>query len=250
MSLSTRVSIQWLPDDVEELTKTMVFSTPKCFSTDVRIFKEYYPYVKSGTEPEPIDKIFQFASIGTEVVIEGTNRVEFPSEVNLQVINQAIKTGKTIDECKGLIPDIGCFWPIENSEDRKETGSMVNPANDKLTEYIEVWRSLNPVETRPNDEVRENHWRGQRTEVKVRTYDAKGENYRGRLIMLSNWVQAVLYTFVDGLHRLSVARAYLENESGKWEYLIDYGKYCFPEFSEALSKDEFEHGGVVWSRIE
>lgn len=250
MSLSTRVSIQWLPNEVEELTNTLVFSTPKCFSTDVRVFKEHYPYVKSEAEPEPIEQVFQFVSIGTEVAIEGTNRVEFPSEVNLQVIIQAIKTGKSLDDCKGLNPDIGSFWPIENSEDRKETGSMVNPANDKLTEYIEVWRSLNPEETTPSVEVRENHWKGQRTELKVQTYDASGENYRGRLIKLNNWVQAVLYVYENGLHQLSVARAHLDQESGEWEFLINYGKYDFPEFSKALVEEEFEYGGITWSRIE
>lgn len=249
MSLSTRVSIQWLPDDVEELTETLVFSTPKCFSTDVRIFKEHYPYIKINAEPEPIEKIFQFASIGTEVAIEGTNRVEFPSEVNLQVIIQAIKTGKRIEQCKGPVPDIGSFWSIENSEDRKETGSMVNPATEKLTEYIEVWRSLNPMETTPTEQIRENHWKGNKSEVKVRTYDAKGDHYRGRLILLGNWVQAVLYVCVDGLHQLSVARAHL-NESGEWEPLIDYGIYHFPDFSKALNEEEFEHGGISWSRIE
>lgn len=251
MSLSTRVSIQWLPSKVEETTKTYVFSSPKGLSIDVRIFEKCYPYVKLGKHTEPIEEVFEFVSIGSESPIKGTNKVEFPSELNLHMIVQAIKSGKRLEDCKGLHSDIGNFWPIEGSEDRKETGCMVNPATNKLTEYVEVWRSLNPVESTPSDEIREHHWTGKnKKELKTRVYDARGESYRGRLIMLNNWVQAVLYVCEKGQHQLSVARAYADKLSGKWEFLIDYGNYSFLELFKYSFEEDFECSDIFWYRIE
>lgn len=252
MVLSKRISIQWLSEQAGELTDTLVISTPKCFSTDVRIFKEHYPYEKGNDlDLDAMDKIFEFVSMGTEIDIEGTNQVQFPSEVNLQEIVQAIKTGKSVEECKAP-PDIGTFWPIEGSEDRKETGSMVNPATGVCTDYVEVWRSLNPAETTPDEEVRENHWKNKKedTEVGVYTYNAQEDNHRGRLIRLGNWVQAVFYAYTNGKHELSVLRAYYDESSGQWQYLIRYGPYDFPDLGTLFDKESIDFGGVLWTRVE
>lgn len=244
MVLSTRVTIQWLPDAEEELTSTMVFSTPGDVFTDVRVFKSHYPYVKKAGEPESLDEVFQFVTIGWEEEIENTNQMRFHTVVNLTEILKSIKTGKPLDNCRAA-PDIGAFWPIEGSEDRKETGAMENPATGKVTEYVEIWRSLNPEETTPHKEVREG-----KEPVRVRVYDTVTEDFTGRIVRLGNWVQGVLFDASEKKHPISVYRAFYNETSDKWETLIDYGLQEFPNIFKSLESSLAELNGVEWKRVE
>lgn len=249
MVLSTRVIIQWLPDEAEELTSTMVFSTPGEIFTDVRVFKSHYPYLKKPGEPEPLEEVFQFVTIGWEEEIKNTNQMRFHTVVNLQEILKAIKTKKPLDECRAA-PDIGAFWPVEGSDDRKETGAMENPATGKVTEYVEIWRSLNPEEATPTKEVREGQWPSGERDVRVRVYDTITKGYTGRIVRLGNWVQGVLFDASETQHPLSVFRAFYDEKSEKWTTLIDYGYGVFPSMFKDWDATQAEENGVEWKRVE
>lgn len=247
MVFSNRVTIQWLPEEAEELTSTMVLSTPTGLFTDVRVFKDKYPYVKKESV-EPIAEVFQFATIGWEEEIKDTNKLRFHTTVNLQEIIKSIKTGKSLEECRAA-PDIGAFWPIEGSEDRKETGAMENPATGKVTDYVEIWRSLNPEESSPNHEVREGHWELKEREVRVRVFDTATEGFIGRIVRLGNWVQAVLFE-ESAQDPLSVMRSFYDEKSGEWTTLIEYGKREFPSVYKDWDADEVVANGIQWKRVE
>lgn len=249
MVLSTRVTIQWLPDEAEELSSTMVLSSPGDLFTDVRVLKDHYPYLKKAGPPEPVEDVFQFVSIGWEEEIKGTNKMRFYTSVNSQAIVKSIKTGKPLDECKAA-PDIGEFWPIEGSEDRKETGAMENPATGKVTEYIEIWRSLNPEETTPTNEVREGHWPLGEKKVRVRVFDTLTDGYIGRIVRLGNWVQGVLYKSGEGQFPLSVLRSFYNEKSQQWEKLIDYGILEFPQVYKDWDAEQVSFNGIHWKRVE
>lgn len=248
MVLSTRVSIQWLPDEAEELTSTMVFSTPQDLFTDVRVFKHCYPYSAKDVTVEEIDKVFQFVSIGKEEEIKGTNQLRFETSVNLAEIVKSIKTGRPLDECRAA-PDIGSFFEIEGSEDRKETGAMENPATGVVTDYVEVWRSLNPEESTPAQEVREGHWSSAQKEVRVRVFDTDSEGFSGRIIRLGNWVQGVLFDGSESQYPLSVMRRFFNETSKEWESLIEYGKQEFPQVYKDWDADGADNG-IRWKRVE
>lgn len=249
MVLSTRISIEWVPNDAEELTSTMVFSTEKGTFTDVRVFKDKYPYLKKPGQPEPVEQVFQFALLGWEEDIAGTNRMAFHTDVNLAEIVKSIRTGRPLDECKAA-PDVGAFWAIENSEDRKETGSMENPATGRVTEYVEVWRSLNPEESSPTTEVREGHWKSGNSDQKVRecVYDTVTHGYIGRIVRLGNWVQGVLYDASEPKFPLSVMRRFYSENSKRWITLIDYGKHEFPNFYQQWESGGAA-GGIEWKQV-
>lgn len=232
MVLSKRVSLQWLPDEAEELTDTLVFTTPKDHFTDVRIYKQYYPYVQANSTPEPFEKIFQWVITGEEEEIAGTNKIRFNHEVNLQDIIESIKTGKT---CKSA-PDIGAFSSVEGSNDRKETGSMVKPGTGVVTEYVEIWRWLDPSQSTPEREVVSSG----NEERPVETVDLQKEGFVGRIIRLGNWMQGVIYEKGEKEHPISVMRAFCEQD--QWRELIRYGKHAFPAPSELE--------GFGWKRVE
>lgn len=249
MVLSTRVSIQWLPDEPSELTSTMVSTSASDHFVDIRILKDKYPHVQEGPEPESFKKIFDWVITGEEEEIVGTSKIQFNHAINLQEIMKSLKTGVPLLECKSE-PDIGDFSSIENSEDRKETGTMVNPITGRMTPYIEIWRSLNPEMTTPAKEVLEGRdAAGQKYELNDQsinwTYDLNEGPFYGRIIRLANWVQGVVYDESEKTHPLSVLRAYFDESSGTFVYVIKYGLYEFPDIQDTVSIE-----AKAWHKIE
>lgn len=248
MVLSTRVSLQWLPNEPMETSHTLVFTTPRDHFVDVRIKKDKYPFVQQEEIPVDFNDIFEWVIVGEEEPIENTNKIQFNHTVNLQDIMKSLATGKPLLECKSD-PDIGEFSAIEGSKDRKEVGRMVNPETGKCTEYVEIWRSLNPEETTFETEVREGENRdgddvGAGPEVYSATYDLNDGSLYGRVIVLGKWVQGVIYDEADKTHPISVIRAHRES-SGSWEPLIRYGKHDF-----ALVDGGDIRTGSGWHQIE
>lgn len=239
MVLSTRVSLQWLPNEPEELTSTLVFTTPQDHFVDVRIYNEQYPHIQKGSTPEAFDKIFQWVITGEEEEIPDTNKIRFRHEVNLQEVMKSLESGRPLSECRSE-PDIGAFWSIEGSEDRKETGSMVNPETGKHTDYVEIWRSLDPALTTPVTEIREISGK----EHEVLTLELKHNGVLGRIIRLGNWVQGVIYEEAEKTHPISVLRCFYDSNAGEWKDLIRYGKHSFPELFKELEEDG------LWKKIE
>lgn len=230
MVLSTRVNIQWLPNEPTETSHTLVFTTSQDHFVDVRIKKDMYPFKQDGAQPVDFNEVFEWVIVGEEEPIANTNKIQFNHKVNLQEIMKSLTTGKPLLECKSA-PDIGSFSAIEGSKDRKEMGRMVNPETGKSTEYVEIWRSLNPEETTFETEVRENenkdgHEISGPVDVYNATYDLEEGSVYGRVIVLGRWIQGVIYDSSDKSHPLSVLRAYRE-DSGAWRTLIRYGRRDF-----------------------
>ncbi|OBA20417.1 hypothetical protein METBIDRAFT_43510 [Metschnikowia bicuspidata var. bicuspidata NRRL YB-4993] len=232
MVLSTRVSLQWLPDEPQECTNTMVFTSLKDHFVDVRIYKDQYPYRQSGDTPEKFENVFQWVIVGDEEEIEGTNQIQFNHTVNSQEIMKSLVSGKPLSECRSA-PDIGSFWAIEGTEDRKETGSMAHPDTGIKTEYVEIWRSLNPNASSVKREVREGYdvtgLATQDAPGPVMTFDLKADGFIGRIIRLGNWVQGVIYEENERRFPISVMRSFWDADSGVWQELVGYGKHEFPE---------------------
>lgn len=250
MVLSTRVSIQWPPEAPYELTHTLVFTTPLNNFVDVRIFKEKYPYIQTGTKPCDFNEVFEWVIIGERKPISGTSKIIFDHSVNLQEIMMSTKTGLLILECKD-VPDIGDFSEIEGSDDRRETGEMMDPSAGKVARYVEIWRSLNPMKTTPKKEVREgkNEFGSIETfsdYVECSTYDLVDASRYGRVIRLGNWIQGAIHDSSEKRHPLSVIRAYFDSHSNEWVTLIKYGILEFPSLTDVSSLKAI----AGWNKVE
>ncbi|KAF8001965.1 hypothetical protein HF325_002930 [Metschnikowia pulcherrima] len=188
----------------------MVFTSAQDHFVDVRIYKDKYPYRQVGEQPERFEDVFDWVIVGEEGPLKTQIKLE---------IARSLATKKPLSECRSD-PDVGAFWPIEGSEDRKETGAMAHPNTGTTTEYVEIWRSLNPNLTSVDKEVREGHdEKGAATHedaTPVATYDLKTKGFIGRIIRLGNWVQGVIYEENETEFPISVVRKFRDANSGKW----------------------------------
>lgn len=244
MTLSTRIYIQRPPDPPSETTHTLVSTSPANHFVDCRIIKERLPHVQEGKEPEDFEKVFDWVMTGTEVPIEGTNKIHFKHDINLKEVVESVKTGKPIEECKDE-EDIGEFAPVEGSEDRQETGILTHPDTGKLNPYIEIWRSLDPEEHTPDQEAREKS-----KHVKSVVWDADLPDHKGKIVRLGNWVQGVVYSKNEKVHRLSILRSFLDKKTGQWQPQIKYGLVNFPEAFDQQVGDELPVDGIRWKCVE
>lgn len=242
MTLSTRVSIQWPPELAEEKTSTMVFTSPKNLFVDVRILSNHYPY-KTQAKDLHFTEVFQWVIVGTEESIPESNKIAFHHEIDSMAISQLLKTGKPMEDCLGE-PDVGNFSSIPSSEDRKETGEMVNPATGKMQDYIEIWRSLDSEVHTPELLGRE----ASTTVHLVTVYDVKTEKYHGRMIRLGNWAQGVVYDKQNLDHPLHVVRAFRSSTS--WSYLIEYGDSGLFPLNNNEEPTIITETGLEWSCVE
>ncbi|RKP30297.1 hypothetical protein METBISCDRAFT_180, partial [Metschnikowia bicuspidata] len=184
MVLSTCASLQWVPGDASELMHTLVFMSPADHFVDARIYKNQYPHIQ-----EDFEDIFDWVIVGEKVPLSDS-RIRFTHAVDLREIMTALKTNRPLLECRSG-PDIGEFSPVEGSANRRETGTMVHPATGVPTEYVEIWRLLDPIRTTFETEVAEGDaWDAT---VCTATYRYSEGKRQGRVIVLGNWVQGVIY---------------------------------------------------------
>lgn len=244
MSFSTRVSIRWLPEDFDEKSSTMVLTSPKGRFVDIRIMKDRYPYHE--TSHPFIDELYQMATTGWEEPLAGTSKIQFHCDINSVDIAKSIRQKVPLDECRSA-PDIGDFSAIEGSEDRQETGAMENPETFLRTEYVEIWRSLDPEKHTPTLEVREPSVPSPL--LRCHVLDVVGnERYEGRLVRLGNWVQAIIYDKRSTSHPLHVTRQFYNGKT--WETLIAYGDLAFPtDFAGAIG-DTISASAISWTCTE
>lgn len=238
MSLSTRVSLQWPPNAPEELSNTLVMSSESGHFVDIRIFRQFYPLGETDVS-RPFDEVFQWCMSGIENPLDG-GTIEFKKELDSAAVSEALQAGKQPESLLGR-PDIGHFSEIEGSQNRKETGSMVNPDSGKEEDYIEVWKSLDPVEHTFNMEVREKKPFIHKAIV-LKVSDAV---FEGKLMQLGNWKQGLLYTRLTCT--FSVIRSYHDKE---WKDLIKYGANSFPRELACKAGEVLEHDGVKWECLE
>ncbi|GMF99202.1 unnamed protein product [[Candida] boidinii] len=152
-SISTRESIQWLPDEAGERSITVVLSSPGSRFVDLR------PVIPSIVTPEESEFPFEWAFAGYERVLKGDYSImEFTHDFfdssyiyKYQLFNKNLLSEKPLLE--DISADIGYFETIGIGR-RRETGKMANSANgDKITDYVEIWQSLNPIKFTPTEKA-------------------------------------------------------------------------------------------------
>lgn len=243
MTLSTRIYIQRPPDPPAETTHTLVSTSPGNHFVDCRIIKDRLPHVQKGPEPENFEEVFDWVMTGLEVPLEG-NKIHFKHDINLKEVVESVKSGKPIEECKDE-EDIGEFSPVEGSEDRMETGILTHPDTGKLNPYVEIWRSLDPDEYTPEKEVRE-----KQKPVRTVVLDIVLSDHKGKIVRLGNWVQGVIYSKNEKVHRLSILRSFYNHDTEKWEPQIKYGLLPFPEEFDQKINDQITTNGIQWKCVE
>lgn len=228
MTLSTRISIQWPPELAAEESHTLVITSPQDHFVDIRVLKDKY---NTKNYEGSFNDNFQWCITGKEVPIPNTNKIKFVHELDSAVIIGGENPGD---------PDVGEFSNIEGSEDRKEVGSMKNPKTNTIELYIEIWRSLCPLNSTPEVEVRE-----QGLDVPVIVLEVKTDLLRGKYIRYGNWLQGIVFDNKE----LHVVRAHY---SSSWNILIEYGNiYLFPIDNEIDDVDQtVDVGSLTWNCIE
>lgn len=221
----------------------MVITSPKGHFVDIRILKSCYPWPRKTPDPA-FEDVFEWCLSGIEEPIEGTNQIRFNHDVNSQEIMRVVKTGRPLSECQSA-PDVGSFSAIEGSEDRKETGTMVNPATGQETAYVEIWRSLDAAKTTNSHKIREPK-QPQPLETVVLKVSLK--KYEGKVVRYGNWMQGLLYDSESPSSPLSIVRSQFSD--GEWQHHIDYGNDVFPEAFPSQVGDLVAVGGVQWQCIE
>lgn len=193
---STRLLLQWPPGPSYENTDTLVLVSNNDHFVDIRILK-----TKSLTKDSPIDWILT----GKEYSIPNTNKIEFQHEINTNVPG-----------CFGGDYDSGEFRDL--GQDREEIGEMMNPETKKVQPYREVWRSIDPLKSTPDEYVREGPEGSKGVPCVV--LKVKTEGYFGSVVRLGNFLQGAILNKSNG--KYSAKRYYLGPEK-KWSPVLDYG---------------------------
>ncbi|CAN3479323.1 hypothetical protein DICA0_E15478 [Diutina catenulata] len=229
MTLSTRVSIQWPPEVASESTSTMVFTSPDNHFVDVRVHRNHYPL--TALLDDPYTEVFEWVITGVEKP-QGDS-IAFEHEID----SQAIANGTDPSA------DIGHFEAIPDSNDRQETGSMMNPATGKVQDYVEIWRSLDPTRHQPDHEVVATST-SPSYRVQVMKITERDGRYQGTVIQLGDWVQGVVYDRSDEKHPLHVLRMH------KRQRLVVFGRADWFPLGEYSLHQQVKVFDLLWTCIE
>lgn len=234
--------MQWLPEPESEPTSTYVMTSPGLHFVDIRILNSSYP-IDSTHSQKLYEEVFDWVLTGTEQEVTGTNEIKFVLEIDSLEVGEAKKANKPLSECRRPT-DLGFFHSIPNSEDRKETGNMLNPSTGKKQDYVEVWRSLDPAEHTPSKEVREPSAPVAPLPLYVLTTQL--DKYEGKVVRLGNWMQGLVHDKSN--HDLHVVRSWYNGE--KWEHQIKYGDLDLFHLEFYGKKGDEINGKVSWKCIE
>lgn len=236
MSLSTRYSIQW-PESVnneeQELTSTLVLTSPKGLFVDVRILKD-----TDTTDEVAFD--WYFAGIEIEIPSKQNLMIEFDHKfLDSQYIDHHYAHNFTHDGFK-MGSDVGTFFDAPDKTEsamgiRYETGEMCNPESGNVEPYIEKWISCNPNKsTLEYIGKSDDNSNGLKCIVLDTVDGGIDNNYHiknvsiGRLIILGGWIQGIFWEkgVSDKIESLGIVRRF-----GEHKPLISYGGQVnkFPE---------------------
>lgn len=264
--ISTRESIQWLPDEAGERSITVVLSSPGSRFVDLR------PIIPSIVTPEESEFPFEWAFAGYEKGLKDDYSImEFTHDFfdssyiyKYQLFNKGLSNEKPL--LKDIAADIGYFETIGIGK-RRETGKMANSANgDKITDYIEIWQSLNPIKFTPSERaiLHEDTDEGT-TEYGCYVYDIVGDNnkelYEGRVIRVGSWIQGLVWDKSDKISKvpISTIRLWFDESIGKWTDIHSFGNLKsfdnFPIFDDFKtvdvdSKFTTSDNNITWTCVE
>lgn len=170
--VSTRISLQWIPEPPHEYTDTLVLTTKGLHFVDIRI-KTPLPVDAKGT-----DANIDWVITGVEHPIEGTSKVEFRHDINSHLkLNH------------GEAYDVGDFKEIENG-DRSETGTMENWNTGVMQKYEEIWRTIDPLASKPDDYVRDVNENS--ASAPCIAYHLDQDGFLGKCVRIGNFAQGAL----------------------------------------------------------
>lgn len=248
--MSKRLSIQWPPEEASENTETMVVYSKDDHFVDIRVFKTSYPTINENPDLETFKNTFEWTMTGDEISLEpelpDTYVLQFTHEIDSLAIMKSIETKTPLEQCAND-PDMGTFWKVPGSQDRKETGHMVNPATGKDQEYVEYWRSLSSSKTTPEFEVRELP-EDVENDDKMFVLRVNLDVYHGQVIRTGNWCQGLLHNKKNLSIPLNVVRAYFDGT--KWHYLIKFGNVDLPLEFNGKKGETIVYKDITWECIE
>lgn len=247
--LSKRLSIQWPPESAGEDTETMVIYSKQDHFVDIRVYKSQYPVINETPDLQAFKNTFEWTMIGDEIPLEPTDPntyvLKFTHEIDSLAIVKSIEQGKPLEQCL-TEPDVGTFSKLPGTEDRKETGHMINPATGKDQNYIEIWRSLSANKHSLTKEVRETP-EDIENDPNLFVLRVDLAQYHGQLIRTGNWCQGILHNKNNSVVPLNVVRAFYDE---KWNYLIKFGDIEMPLEFGGRKGDHVTKGGIEWECIE
>ena len=121
--ISTRAFIQWLPNQPSEPTSTVVLTSSQRHFVDIRI--PYNPPL-DGVNPAHLE--WAFAGRSTSKVVDGKTLSQWHHWID----SKSTEPEEVVDKGEMLLED--------DEGLALEKGEMVDPATDRLTEYVEGWR--------------------------------------------------------------------------------------------------------------
>ncbi|KAI0714225.1 hypothetical protein C8Q72DRAFT_205859 [Fomitopsis betulina] len=171
--ISSRVWIRWGNGEPYENTSTLVLTAPSQTFLDVRVIKPpLQPAV--GTVEHSIDTSrleWAFSGIATTEYREGICHKTWTHHIDSR---SAYGAEPPIDE--------GDMFPESDGVLCREKGSMINPETGKMSEYEEMWESVEPHATGTDT----GKW------CLVATVASEEHKARGMLIRVGQFVQCLL----------------------------------------------------------
>lgn len=235
--VSTRVSIQWPPEESYENTNTLVLTTPGANFVDIRLLKEF----DSDKNEFPIDWVIT----GVEYSIPNSSKIQFRHEISSHVPHNH----------GGEWTDIGDFSSLPDG-DRKETGTMVNPATGKEAPYVEIWRTISAlklsedgeyVKLKDDKEAEEENKNVKFACIKVDQDTNK--DYLGTVVKIGAFMQgAILNLKTEEISLFRYFKSAAPN--GEWTKQFAYGKEL-EKIPIAFGEKEIENcENVQWKLVE
>lgn len=179
----------------------MVLTTSKNHFVDIRIVKPIPLDIESTDHDASIDWIIT----GLEHPIEGTSKIEFKHEINSHL---ELNCGEAYD--------VGDFSDRTDG-DRDETGVMTKLDTGKVEPYIEVWRSIDPLASKPAEYVRESGSNASAPCVVYKVVD--NPDWLGQMVRLGNFAQGAVLN--KSSNKVSCVRWFLRD--GQWAVVFQNG---------------------------
>ncbi|RDW66499.1 hypothetical protein BP6252_10134 [Coleophoma cylindrospora] len=183
------------------LNSTLVLTSAGKHYVDVRVFLTTSPH-----ESQKLEWGFAGTSQSAPPQFDKDNKLVKPghSKWNHWVDN------KTVEE----VQDEGYMYPIEGSNEVRETGSMAHPDTGKITPYEEIWIDLELVKV--GEKGKYASW--------VMKHEDSYSKTRGMLCRIGEWVQGVLRIGDE----ISVVRYKWDTENSQWQLKLSMGRFDMP----------------------
>ncbi|TGJ78936.1 hypothetical protein E0Z10_g9829 [Xylaria hypoxylon] len=230
MSISIRDSIRWLPGAPSEPTSTVVLTSPERRFVDIRILK--------GVKEPGASVDWAFAGISSSEIRDGVRHCTWRHVVDSRTSSPE------------AVVDEGDIFP-QDDRHTLETGRMVNPATEKLTDYEEMWTDLEAEgipEVKKNSDELIQHPGGRCVVLELKDEE---HQERGMAVCLGRYCQGVVRIG----HRFAAERWLWED--GEWKRKFRVGDLWIPSpehmYSDTPSQGEQVRLGDVplrWRVVE